>query len=145
MASSTLRTIQDTGEIVANAEEDVRGRKVLDNAGNIVGTVDGLLIDDTENKVRFLCVECGGFLGLGTTHVLVPVEAVSSITRDAVAIDRGGEHLHGAPRYDPELIDSQDERYWSDVFAHYSLAPYWWGPLRAAFKKEVPRHARGQE
>src|ERR1019366_6427776 len=100
MAASTLRRIRDIGETVANPDQDVRGRKVLDNVGNKIGTVEGLMVDDAENKVRFLRVECGGFLGLGATHVMIPVDAITSVAADAVTIDRGGEHLHGAPRYD---------------------------------------------
>jgi len=126
MAASTLRRLRDMGETVANADEDIRGRTVLDNTGKHVGAVDGLLVDDAENKVRFLRVECGGFLGVGATHVLIPVDAITRITGDAVTIDRGGEHLHGAPRYDPALIN-QDEGYWGNVYGYYGYAPYW-GP-----------------
>ena len=144
MPASTLRRLDDAGETVASADEDVRGRKVLDNAGNKVGTVDGLMIDDAQNKVRFLCVECGGFLGLGATHVLIPVEAITSITGDAVSIDRGGEHLHGAPRYDPALVKEMDERYWSHAYGYYGLAPYWWGPLREAVEREPPHQGRSE-
>jgi sporulation protein YlmC with PRC-barrel domain len=43
--------------VTAMGAEAVRaGRKVLDNAGNKVGTVDGLMIDDAQKKVRFLRV-----------------------------------------------------------------------------------------
>ena len=127
MEASTLRRLRDIGETVAGADEDIRGRKVLDNAGTHVGTVDGLMIDDAQKKVRFLRVECGGFLGLGATHVMIPVDAITSITDDAVTIDRGGEHLHGAPRYDPALVKELDERYWSNVYGYYGMGPFW-GP-----------------
>lgn len=125
MAASTLRRLHDIGETVANADEDIRGRKVLDNAGKKIGTVDGLMVDDAQNKVRFLRVECGGFLGLGATHVMIPVDAITNIAGDAVTIDRGGEHLHGAPRYDPALVDDHDERYWGDVYGYYGFTPFW--------------------
>jgi sporulation protein YlmC with PRC-barrel domain len=104
---------------------NVRGRKVLDNTGKNVGTVEGLMVDDVQNKVRFLQVECGGFLGLGATHVLIPVDAITRIGSDEVTIDRGGEHLRGAPRYDPALVDTADERYWHGVYGYYGFAPFW--------------------
>ncbi len=125
MADSTLRKLSDTGETIANADEDVRGRKVLDSAGNKIGTVDGLMIDDTKKKVRFLRVEAGGFLGLGTTHVMIPVEAITNITTDAVTIDREGEHLHDAPRYDPDLVEDTDKQYWGSVYGYYGYEPLW--------------------
>ena len=125
MATSTLRRLRDTGETVANADEDVRGRDVLDNLGFRVGTVDGLMVDDDQNKVRFLRVEAGGFLGLGGTHVMIPVDAISNISDDAVTVDRAGDHLRGAPRYDPALVSEHDERYWGDVYGYYGCAPFW--------------------
>jgi PRC-barrel domain len=99
METSTLRRLQDAGETVADPDEDARGRKVLDSARNKMGTVDGLMVDDAQDKVRFLRVEWGRFLGLAATHVMIPVDAGSSITGEAVTIDRAGAHLHKAPRY----------------------------------------------
>ena len=46
MTASTPRRLLDIDETVANADTDVRGRKVLDNAGNPVGTVDSLMVED---------------------------------------------------------------------------------------------------
>ena len=125
MSVSTLRTLRDIGETVANADEDVRGRKVLDNEGNGIGTIDGLMVDDAQNKVRLLVVECGGFLGLGATHVMISIDAITSITGDTVTIDRGGHHLRGAPRYDPALVSEREEHYWGHVYGYYNFMPYW--------------------
>ena len=125
METSTLRQLRDMGETVANPDEDVRGRKVLDNAGKHIGTVDGLMVDDAQNKVRFLRVECGGFLGLGATHVMIPVDAITAVDSHAVTIDRAGEHLQGTPRYDPVLINEHDGRYWGSVYGYYGYAPFW--------------------
>ncbi len=125
MPTSTLRRLEDIGETVVHADEDVRGRKVLDDGGDTIGTVDGLMVDDDQNRVRFLQVECGGFLGLGATHVMIPVDAIIGITRDTVTIDRGGRHLRGAPRYHPALTKEMDERYWRGVYGYYGFAPYW--------------------
>ncbi len=125
MSASTLRRLRDMGETVEHADEDIRGRDVLDTAGNKVGTIDGLLVDETENKVRFIQVACGGFLGLGVTHVVIPVDAITGITGDVVTIDRDSTHLRSAPRYDPALIKELDDRYWSEVYDHYGHPPYW--------------------
>jgi sporulation protein YlmC with PRC-barrel domain len=123
MATTMLRKLSDTGETVASTDEDVRGRKVLDDAGEEIGSVDGLMVDD-ENKVRFLRVESGGFLGLGGKHVMIPVEAVTRVMPHAVSIDRGRERLYGAPVYDPELVDDRDENYWGGVYGYYGFPPY---------------------
>ncbi len=125
MTASPLRRLRDSDEMIANAHEDVRGRKVLDNAGNHIGTVDGLMIDEGQKKVRFLQVECGGFLGLGATHLMIPVDVITSVTDDAVTIDRHHTHLHGAPRYNPTLIKEMDEGFWGDIYGYYGSRPYW--------------------
>jgi sporulation protein YlmC with PRC-barrel domain len=73
---ATLVNLGDTGLTVADPNADVRGRAVVDHNGEEIGKVDDLLIDDRERRVRFLRVGHGGFLGIGASHFLVPVDAV---------------------------------------------------------------------
>ncbi len=61
--ATELRKLRDTDQTVASSDEDVRGRKVLDSKGDDIGTVDGLMVDDGQHKVRFLRVESGGSSG----------------------------------------------------------------------------------
>jgi sporulation protein YlmC with PRC-barrel domain len=121
---AALVKLSDTNLTLANRAEDIRGRDVLDTAGEDIGKVDDLLIDEQEQKVRFLQVSSGGFLGLGATKFLIPVDAIMRMTEDAVYISHARERLAGAPRYDPSLVD---ERYLSDVYGYYGYSPYW-GP-----------------
>jgi sporulation protein YlmC with PRC-barrel domain len=121
---AALVKLSDTNLTLANRAEDIRGRDVLDTAGEEIGKVDDLLIDELEKKVRFLQVSSGGFLGLGATKFLIPVDAIMRMTEDAVYISQARERLTGAPRYDPSLVD---ERYLSDVYGYYGYSPYW-GP-----------------
>ncbi len=122
---ATLRALSDSGLTVANPDEDIRGRKVLDRHGEEVGSVDDLLIDDRENKVRFLRIAAGGFLGLGEEKFLIPVEAITRISDDTVHIDQTREHVASGPRYDPNLV--QDMGYWADAYGYYGYGPFW-GP-----------------
>jgi sporulation protein YlmC with PRC-barrel domain len=121
-ATASLLKLSDSNLTVADPEEDVRGRKVLDRAGEEVGTVDDLMIDDRENKVRFLRVASGGFLGLGETKFMIPVDAITRIDDDHVYIDQTREKVAGAPRYDPDLMN---DAYWGDVYGYYGYGPYW--------------------
>jgi|SoiMethySBSTD1v2_1073268.scaffolds.fasta_scaffold502028_2 CBS domain-containing protein/sporulation protein YlmC with PRC-barrel domain len=118
----TLIRLSDTDLTLAERAEDIRGRKALDMASEELGEVDDLLIDEREQKVRFLQVTSGGFLGLGATKFLLPVEAITRITDDAVYISQSRERVAGAPGYDPTLVD---ERYVSDIYSHYGYPPYW--------------------
>jgi CBS domain-containing protein/sporulation protein YlmC with PRC-barrel domain len=123
-ARATLVRLSDTNLTLGDWAEDIRGRKILDMAGEDLGKVDDLFIDEREQKVRFLEVASGGFLGLGATKFLLPVDAITRITDDAVYINQSREHVAGAPHYDPTLVE---ERYMSDVYSHYGYPPYW-GP-----------------
>lgn len=120
--TARLVRLSDTNLTLAEQAEDIRGLKVLDLAGEEVGTVNDLFIDEQERKVRFLEVSSGGFLGLGATKFLLPVDAISRITPDVVHINQSRERVAGAPRYDPTLVE---ERYASDVYSHYGYPPYW--------------------
>jgi sporulation protein YlmC with PRC-barrel domain len=121
--TATLSKLSASGQTIANADHDIRGRKVKDKAGNEIGTVDDLLIDDEERKVRFLRVEHGGFLGFGETKSFIPVDAITRITADDVFIDHSREHVAGAPRYDPDLVD--DLKYYGSLYDHYGYSPFW--------------------
>src|SRR5438045_1092067 len=120
--TATLRKLADTNLTVADPAEDIRERKVLDKVGEEIGTVDDLLVDDRDRKVRFLQVAAGGFLGLGETKFLIPVDAITRISGEAVHIAPTREYVVGAPRYNPALASERD---WTDLYRHYGYAPYW--------------------
>lgn len=121
--TGSLRTLGDRDLTVAQDDIDIRGRSVVDRSGEDVGTVDALLIDDQESKVRFLRVASGGFLGIGEKTFLIPVDAITRITEDTVTIDQEREHLAGAPAYDPDVVPTTD--YYTGVYGYYGYAPYW--------------------
>jgi sporulation protein YlmC with PRC-barrel domain len=124
--TAALSRLADSGETIANGDEDVRGRDVLDKDGEQIGKVEGLLIDNQERKVRFLIVEHGGFLGFGQTKSFIPVDAVTRITADEVCIDQHGAHVAGAPAYDPDLA-VPNRPYFGGLFGYYGYLPYWDG------------------
>ena len=124
-AAHTLVRLSDTGLTLANLEDDVRGRKVIDRNGDEVGTVDGLVIDEEERQVRFLEVGSGGFLGLGAKKQLVPVDAITKVDEDVVQISHDRTHVAGGPVYDPEIV--VERHYYEDVYGYYDYPPFW-GP-----------------
>ena len=74
-----------------------------------------------ERKVRFMEVAFGGFLGLGESKSLIPVEAITRMTPDAVYIGHTRAHVAGAPRYDPDLVDTRLDNF-------FNLYPYYGYP-----------------
>jgi sporulation protein YlmC with PRC-barrel domain len=117
----SLVKLGDTDMTVADPAEDVRGRAVIDRDGQEIGTVDALLIDDRESKVRFLQVGSGGFLGLGEQKVLIPVSRL--VDPDHVHVDQTRDRVAEAPRYDPDLTYETD--YWDGLYGYYGYTPYW--------------------
>ncbi|MCO7220919.1 PRC-barrel domain-containing protein [Klenkia sp. PcliD-1-E] len=119
-----LRPLRETGLTIADPGADVRGRTVRDRDGEDIGTVDEVLVDDQEEKVRMLRVAEGGFLGLGRTHYLVPVDVVVSTDDDEVRIDRSRTTLADVPGYDPDLTPEPD---YASAYGWWGVGPFW-GP-----------------
>ncbi len=118
----TLIRLGDADLTVADSSQDIRGRDVFDRAGDKIGSVDGLLIDDREARVRFMEIGSGGFLGIGKSKVLIPIDAIARIDDKHVHIDKTREHIAGSPTYDPALVD---DGYYDSVYGYYGYAPYW--------------------
>ena len=53
-SNSTIVKLSDTDLTLSDPKRDIRGRKVIDLAGDEVGHIDDLMIDSKEKKVRFL-------------------------------------------------------------------------------------------
>ena len=117
-----LVRLRDTDQTVSSSDEDIRGRMAKDKDGHDLGTIEGLLIDEAERKVRFMEVGSGGFLGLGESKSLIPVEAITRVTADAVYIGHTREHVAGAPRYDPELVETRLD-YFFNLYPYYGYPP----------------------
>lgn len=120
-SGSMLTKLSDTGQMVEDRSDDLRGRTVKDKDGHGVGKVSDMLIDDQTQKARFLLVQHGGFLGLGEKESFMPVEAIAKITNDAVYVDRSHDHIAGAPQYDPALVDARP--YYDSAYNYYGYPP----------------------
>jgi len=127
--TAALMRLSDTELTVADPAEDIRDRRVVDRDGEELGAVADLLIDERDRHVRFLEVASGGFLGIGQTKFLLPVEAISRISADTVYVNQTRQYIAGAPAYDPDLIHEHagEGGYYGDVYRHYGYPPYW-GP-----------------
>jgi hypothetical protein len=84
-----------------------------------------LFIDQIERKVQLLEVRAGGFLGLGDRHFLLPVSAITSVTKGEVHVNQTREHIVGSPVYDPALIVAPTREYWGQYYGYYGMSPYW--------------------
>jgi sporulation protein YlmC with PRC-barrel domain len=80
---------------------EIRGTHVKNPQGQDLGPIDEVLIDPDTGQVRFVILEVGGFLGLGSTRVAVPLGAFQ-ITQEGDkpkwVLDADQEKLKNAPK-----------------------------------------------
>ena len=107
---------------VVTTDEDIRNRSVHDVHGEDLGTVRDLIVDEAEQKVRFVQVAQGGFLGIGQQTVLLPVDTIVRVAEREVHVDQDQHRIAGAPAYNPDLTD---ERYYEDLYGYYGVGPFW--------------------
>ena len=80
---------------------DIKGTHVKNLQGQDLGEIEDVLIDPDTGQVRFVILEVGGFLGLGSTRVAVPLSAFQ-ITKEGNkpkwVLDADKEKLKNAPK-----------------------------------------------
>jgi sporulation protein YlmC with PRC-barrel domain len=123
--NTALEKLNNTGLSLADSSQDIRNRKVIDRLGEEIGHVSGLFIDQDERKVRMLEIRAGGFLGIGDRHVLLPVDAITSVTKDEVHVNQTGERVAHSPTYDPTLFAETPAQDFWPYYGYYKLSPYW--------------------
>ncbi len=123
--TTELERLRDSGLALADDTQDIRGRHVTDINGDAVGAVSGLFIDLAERKIRMIEIRGGGFLGLGDRHVLLPVDAITSIANDRVIVNESAERLAHSPAYDPHLLDAPTPDTWEPFYGYFGVMPYW--------------------
>lgn len=123
LPDSKLVRLSDTNLTLESAAEDVRGYKVRDKDGQEIGYVEDLMIDEAYQKVRFLVLAAGGFLGIGEKRSWIPVDAITTVNAEEVHVDTTIDHIKTAPAYDPEIVEVHP--FASDVYNYYGVTPYW--------------------
>lgn len=126
-AAGKLIEMRDSGETVRDHAQDIRGRKAVDQDGEVLGKIAALLVTSEGHTVRMMRIEHGGILGFGSTSSFVPIEAIREIRDDAVTIDQTGTSIKSAPAYNPELVDS--EHYIGSIYAYYGYPGLWGYPV----------------
>ncbi len=76
--------------------QELRQKSVFDSGSRNVGQVGNLYVDEDSN-LRFLDVCTSGFLGFGTKHYLVPVEAIAEESAGAVTLKVDHQSVESAP------------------------------------------------
>ena len=127
-----LRPLGESRFAFADPYQDVRGWTVRDRAGDELGRLEDVLIDESAQKVRFLKVEHRGILRFHTTHSLIPVDAVVAVADGEVTVETSADAVAGAPRYDPRLVEPHfnpqlvdSDHHFEDLYSYYGYQPPW--------------------
>jgi sporulation protein YlmC with PRC-barrel domain len=116
-----LVRLSDSGLVLEDLAQDVRGLDVYDEDGDQIGTVEDIYADAEERKVRFLDVGAGGFLGLGERRFLIPVEAVSEVREDRVVVDQKRQRVADSPLFDADVVPQPP--YQDELYKYYGYLP----------------------
>ena len=109
------------------AADTLEGNKVVDPAGDDIGTIDHIMIDVLGGRVAYAVLAMGGFLGIGEKLFALPWSALTLDTRRkcfVLGVER--DRLKAAPGFDkdhwPTMADSQ----WAtSIHQYYGISPYW--------------------
>ena len=104
--------------------EDVRGRTACDRIGQPIGPVEDVWFDIQQRRARLIEMSHGGLLGIGKSHLLVPVDMIRGTDAENVYLDRDREVVIDGPEFQPEQIEDLEAHY-TDVYAWYGVAPFW--------------------
>lgn len=80
---------------------EIKGTHVKNPQNQDLGEIDEVLIDPDTGQVRFVILEVGGFLGLGSTKVAVPLSAFQITAegdKSKWVLDADKEKLMNAPK-----------------------------------------------
>ena len=91
--------------------QDIQGYSVLDKNGYEVGVVEDLYIYEDAAAVDILKVE------VEERHLLIPVDALTSVSEDGVEVEQDREVIVDSPEFDSEDVPDQETR--RAAYAHY--------------------------
>jgi sporulation protein YlmC with PRC-barrel domain len=105
------------------------GSKVLNPAGDQLGTIKELMVDLEDGQIAYAVLSFGGFLGLGDKLFAIPLEALTFANGDhTVILEVEKEVLRNAPGFDKDQWPdtAQYEAGWLlDIYEYYGYSPYW--------------------
>jgi sporulation protein YlmC with PRC-barrel domain len=103
------------------------GDKVVNAAGEDLGTVKELMIDVPTTRVAYAVLSFGGFLGMGNKLFAVPFEALTlDEDKKHFVLNVDKETLKTAQGFDKDdWPDMADPAWGGDIYRHYGIRPYW--------------------
>lgn len=106
------------------SSEKVKGTTVYSPSEEKLGSIESLMIDRISGHVRYVVLEFGGFLGIGTDRYPLPWDTLKynpSVGGYVISLTK--DQLEKAPRYDRGTTPDYTDDYGRRVHDYYGL-PY---------------------
>jgi sporulation protein YlmC with PRC-barrel domain len=116
-----------TGHTSAIRAERVIGTDVKDSDGNIIGKIEDIILDKTDNRIMFAVIGFGGVLGVGEKFHPVPWSVLDFEPEEgAFMVPYTSEQLKAAPADTiNELTRDDGQRARNSAYDYYKVEPYW--------------------
>ena len=114
---------ENTASSVISSDR-VNGTNVYNPAGEMLGSIDSLMIDKLSGRVRYAVMEFGGFLGIGTDRYPLPWDTLKyEPSQGGYVVSLAKEQLENAPRYAQDTVPEYTDDYGRRVHDFYGV-PY---------------------
>jgi sporulation protein YlmC with PRC-barrel domain len=105
----------------------LRGSRVHNFAGEVLGKVDEFVVDLDSGRISYVVLSLGGFLRFGDRLFPVPWQLFSTRPEShEFFLDMDKQMLLDAPSFErSRWPDMEDAAWTSNIHAHYAQKPYW--------------------
>ena len=108
------------------AAEKVNGTNVYNLAGDVLGSVDDIMIDKVSGRAIYAVMSFGGFLGMGEKYHPLPWATLKYDARKGgYVVNLDKKQLEGAPNYDGSAAFEWTSDYGRKVDSYYNVPTYW--------------------
>jgi sporulation protein YlmC with PRC-barrel domain len=110
------------------AASRIIGETVVNLQNEDVGKIYELVIDAKKNRVAYVVLSFGGFMGMGNKLFAMPWEAFTfSATENKLILNVDKEKLKSAPGFekDDEWPDFSDTAWGESIYNYYDYVPPW--------------------
>lgn len=125
MNETSTKSVAMYGVVAASK---IIGEAVVNLQNENVGKIHELVIDAKKNRVAYVVLTFGGFMGMGNKLFAIPWEAFTfSATENKLILNVDKEKLKTAPGFekDDKWPDFSDTVWGESIYNYYDYAPPW--------------------
>ncbi len=125
MNETSAKSVAMYGVVAASK---IIGEAVVNLQNENVGKIHELVIDAKKNRVAYVVLTFGGFMGMGNKLFAIPWEAFTfSATENKLILNVDKEKLKTAPGFekDEKWPDFSDTTWGETIYNYYDYVPPW--------------------